>query len=90
MKELTAKDKLIENLLEQIACLQEKLFGTSSEKHSLVVEGQLSLFDEVETESAKDGPEPDAEKEIVTILLSICDLLEIPYQEFLLPAQWFV
>ena len=38
-KELTAKDKLIENLQEQIAYLQKKLFGTSSEKRSLVVEG---------------------------------------------------
>ena len=33
-KELTAKDKLIENLQEQIAYLQKKLFGTSSEKRS--------------------------------------------------------
>ena len=30
-KELTTKDKLIENLQEQIAYLQKKLFGTSSE-----------------------------------------------------------
>lgn len=44
-KELTTKDKLIENLQEQIAYLQKKLFCTSSEKRSLVVEGQLGLFD---------------------------------------------
>ena len=53
-KELTTKDKLIENLQEQNAYLQKKLFGTSSEKRSLVVEGQLGLFDEVEVEAAKD------------------------------------
>ena len=69
-KELTTKDKLIENLQEQIAYLQKKLFGTSSEKRSLVVEGQLGLFDEVEAEAAKDDPEPDAEKEIVTFTKS--------------------
>ena len=69
-KELTAKDKLIENLQEQIAYLQKKLFGTSSEKRSLVVEGQLGLFDEAEVEAAKDEPEPDAEKEIVTFTKS--------------------
>lgn len=66
-KELSAKDKLIENLQEQIAYLQKKLFGTSSEKRSLVVEGQLGLFDEVEVEAAKEtAPEPDAEEETVT------------------------
>ena len=63
-KELTTKDKLIENQQEQIAYLQKKLFGTSSEKRSLVVEGQLGLFDEVEVEAAKDEPEPDAEEEV--------------------------
>ncbi len=71
-KELTTKDKLIENLQEQIAYLQKKLFGTSSEKRSVVVEGQLGLFDEVEaeTEAAKNDPEPDAEEEIVTFTKS--------------------
>ena len=63
-KELSARDKLIENLQEQIAYLQKKLFGTSSEKRSLGVEGQLGLFDEVEVEAAKEtNPEPDAEEE---------------------------
>ena len=69
-KELTTKDKLIENQQEQIAYLQKKLFGTSSEKRSLVVEGQLGLFDEVEVEAAKDEPEPDAEEEVVTFTKS--------------------
>lgn len=69
-KELTAKDKLIENLQEQIAFLQKKLFGTSSEKRSLVVEGQLGIFDEVEVEAAKADPEPDAEEEVVTFTKS--------------------
>ena len=66
-KELTTKKKLIENLQEKIDYLQKKLFGTSSEKRSLVAEDQLGLFDEVET--AKDDPEtdtkPDAEPEVV-------------------------
>ena len=66
--ELTTKDKLIENLQEQIAYLQKKLFGTSSEKRSLVVEGQLGFFDEVETEAAKADPEPDAEEEVITFI----------------------
>ena len=69
-KELTAKDKLIENLQEQIVYLQKKLFGTSSEKRSLVVEGQLGLFDEVEVEAAKNEPEPDAEEEVITFTKS--------------------
>ena len=69
-KELTTKDKLIENLQEQIAYLQKKLFGTSSEKRSVVVEGQLGLFDEVEVEAAKNEPEPDAEEEVITFTKS--------------------
>ena len=69
-KELTAKDKLIENLQEQIVYLQKKLFGASSEKRSLVVEGQLGLFDEVEVEAAKNEPEPDAEEEVITFTKS--------------------
>lgn len=69
-KELIAKDKLIENLQEQIVYLQKKLFGTSSEKRSLVVEGQLGLFDEVEVEAAKNEPEPDAEEEVITFTKS--------------------
>ena len=69
-KELTTKDKLIENLQEQIAYLQKKLFGTSSEKRSLVVEGQLGLFDEVEVEAAKAEPELETEPEVVTFTKS--------------------
>ena len=49
-KELSAKDKLIENLQEQIAYLQKKLFGTSSEK-SKDIKGQINLFDEAEQEA---------------------------------------
>ena len=78
-KELTDRDKLIDNQKEQIAYLQKKLFGTSSEKRSLVVEGQLGLFDEAETEAAKDDPESDteadteadAEAEVVTFTKSL-------------------
>lgn len=77
-KELTDRDKLIDNQKEQIAYLQKKLFGTSSEKRSLVAEGQLGLFDEAETEAAKDDPdsdteadtEADAEPEVVTFTKS--------------------
>ena len=65
-EQLSVKDKTIENLQEQIAYLQKKLFGTSSEKRSLVVEGQLGFFDEAEVEAAKAEPEPDAEEETVT------------------------
>ena len=98
-KELTTKDKLIENQQEQIAYLQKKLFGTSSEKRSLVVEGQLGLFDEVEVEAAKDEPEPDAEEEVVTFTKSRKpktlkeELLKgVPVKEKVMPApesiQW--
>ena len=69
-EELTTKDKLIENLQEQIAYLQKKLFGASSEKRSLIVEGQLGFFDEVEAEATKADSEPDAEEEVVTFTKS--------------------
>ena len=63
-KELNAKEKQMETMQEQLNYFQKKLFGTSSEKHSLAVEGQLGLFDEVESEAAKEtAPEPDAEEE---------------------------
>ena len=54
----------METMQEQLNYFQKKLFGTSSEKHSLAVEGQLGLFDEVESEAAKEtAPEPDEEEE---------------------------
>lgn len=54
----------METMQEQLNSFQKKLFGRSSEKHSLAVEGQLGLFDEVESEAAKEtAPEPDAEEE---------------------------
>ena len=63
-KELNAKEKQMATMQEQLNYFQKKLFGTSSEKHSLAVEGQLGLFDEVESEAAKEtAPEPDAEEE---------------------------
>ena len=63
-KELNAKEKQMETMQEQLNYFQKKLFGTSSEKHSLAVEGLLGLFDEVESEAAKEtAPEPDAEEE---------------------------
>lgn len=63
-KELNAKEKQMEIMQEQLNSFQKKLFGTSSEKHSLAIEGQLGLFDEVESEAAKEtAPEPDAEEE---------------------------
>ena len=49
-KDLNAKEKQMETMQEQLNYFQKKLFGTSSEKHSLAVEGQLGLFDEVESE----------------------------------------
>ena len=63
-KELNAKEKQMATMQEQLNYFQKKLFGTSSEKHSLAIEGQLGLFDEVESEAAKETvPEPDAEEE---------------------------
>ena len=57
----------METMQEQLNSFQKKLFGRSSEKHSLAVEGQLGLFDEVESEAAKEtAPEPDVEEEYCT------------------------
>ncbi len=67
-KELNARDTLIENQQEQLAYLQKKLFGTSSEKRTFVAEGQLGMFDEVEVEAAKDAePEADSEEETAPV-----------------------
>ena len=83
-KELSARDKLIENLQEQIAYLQKKLFGTSSEKRSIVVEGQLGLFDEVEMEAAKEtDPEPDTEEETVVFTAAKTRKARTPKEELL-------
>ena len=66
-KELNAKEKQMEIMQEQLNSFQTKLFGTSSEKPSLAIEGQLGLFDEVESEAAKEtAPEPDVEEEYCT------------------------
>lgn len=41
-----------DNLKEEVALLKKKLFGSSSEKRSFEVEGQLNLFDEAEVEQS--------------------------------------
>ena len=43
------KEKLLQ---EQVAYLTNKLYGSSSEKHKAPIDGQLSIFDELETEAA--------------------------------------
>lgn len=44
---------------EQIDYLTKKLFGRSSEKRSVQIEGQMNLFDEAENEADPSAPEPD-------------------------------
>ena len=51
-------------LQEQIDYLTKKLFGRSSEKRSDDIEGQLSFFDEAESEAIAEDP---AEEEFITI-----------------------
>lgn len=47
-------------LKEQVDFLTRKLYGTKSEKTStLEIEGQMSLFDEIESCADPDIPEPD-------------------------------
>lgn len=53
-KEHQEREKLLQ---EQIDYLTKKLFGTSSEKSSLEVPGQLNLFNEAEVELSNQEPE---------------------------------
>src|SRR5690554_4039227 len=46
-------------LHESVAYLTRKLYGRSSEKTSVLSLGQMSLFDEAETEANPAAPEPD-------------------------------
>lgn len=67
-RQLAEKDAANQVLQEQVAYLQKKLFGPSSEKRPFVAEGQLGLFDEAEVEAANAAePEPDAEEETVPL-----------------------
>lgn len=48
----------ISNLTEMIMLLRKEKFGSSSEKTSYQVEGQISLFNEVEIEADASATEP--------------------------------
>lgn len=54
--ELEKENKLLH---ETIPHLTRRLFGRSSEKTSVLSVGQMSLFDEAETESNSQAVEPD-------------------------------
>ena len=57
IKELEQQIRLLK---EQVDFLTRKLYGTKSEKTSaLELEGQMSLFDEIESCADPDSPEPD-------------------------------
>lgn len=56
ISELEKENKL---LLETVHHLTRKLYGRSSEKTSVLSLGQMSLFDEAETEANPDAVEPD-------------------------------
>lgn len=66
MKLLEQKIKELEeenrHLHETVDFLTRKLYGTKSEKTSVLgIEGQMSLFDEAETSADKNAPEPTME-----------------------------
>jgi len=46
-------------LHDTVAYLTRQLYGRSSEKTTVLFDGQLSLFDEAEIEAKKNAPEPD-------------------------------
>ena len=48
----------ITNLTEMIMLLRKEKFGSSSEKTTSTVEGQLSLFNEAEVEAVSNSDEP--------------------------------
>ena len=56
-------NRLIKNLQAEISYLKQKLFGSSSEKHSAVLYGQMSLFD---TEDEEIKPADIVEAEVFT------------------------
>ncbi len=57
IKELEQQIRLLK---EQVDFLTRKLYGTKSEKTStLEIEGQMSLFNEIESSADPDAPEPD-------------------------------
>lgn len=60
-EEHIAREKVLQ---EQVEYLTKKLFGRSSEKRSDDIEGQLSLFNEAESERTDTDP---AETEFVTV-----------------------
>ena len=49
-----------DNLKEEVDLLRKKLFGSSSEKRSMDVPGQLNLFNEAELEQNPTIAEPEA------------------------------
>lgn len=51
-------------LHDSVDYLTRKLFGRSSEKTSALLIGQMSLFDEAETQANPQEPEPDLQKEL--------------------------
>lgn len=58
-EELTLENKRLQATVDY---LTRKLYGSHSEKiSSLGIEGQMSLFDEAETEADKNAPEPALE-----------------------------
>lgn len=62
LQEVIAAGQQREKVLqEQIDYLTKKLFGRSSEKKLGIAEGQLSLFDEAETEADPNAPDPEIE-----------------------------
>lgn len=56
ISELEKENKLLHDTVDY---LKRKLFGRSSEKTSVLLAGQMSLFDEAEIEANPAAPEPD-------------------------------
>lgn len=60
-EELTKQVKLLN---EQLDYLKKKLFGTSSERRDLISDDQLSIFNEIEFESASKVETPEIEQTV--------------------------
>ena len=73
IKELEQQVRLLK---EQVDFLTRKLYGTKSEKAStLEIEGQMSLFNEIEACADPDVHEPDRKRQILRLPLNLTPLL---------------
>lgn len=68
LKQMSELNQNIANLQETIDYLKRKLYGTSSERSSKDVPGQMTLFNETEMTADETVPEPTAEEAVAGYL----------------------